>query len=142
MSKPRLIKPKKIGKLAGKSTFGGLFIEIENEGVGNTNKILHEFFIAADVFIDLTPEGKYYKGKDIKVWNLKPEYIKMLYKERHNFKLKFVVYAEINSTLQLYKLLEPVLQKKAKQAKLLKKSGLENRAEKRRGKSAVQETPN
>jgi hypothetical protein len=102
---------------------------------------LHDLFLAADIFIDLTPEGKYYKDKPVKVWNLEAKYIKMLYEEKHNFKLKFVVYAEINSTLQLYRLLDPIIQKRAKQMRILKKSKLADKIEKKRERSEVQKAP-
>lgn len=121
MSKPLLIKPKKIGRHAGGSVFGGLFIGIEWEKCGNTNEILHRFFTDAGVLVDLTPEGKDYKGEPVKVWRLSSKHIRMLYEERHNFKLKFVVYAEINYTLQIFRLLEPAMRKKAKQVKSIKK---------------------
>ena len=58
-----------------------------------------------------------------------------------NNKLKFNVYAKINDTFQRFEILEPSSRIKAKKAKLLKKSELENKREKRRERSEVQKAP-
>ena len=58
-----------------------------------------------------------------------------------NNELKFNVYAKINDTFQRFEILEPSLRRKAKKAKLLKKSKLEDKIGKRRERSEVQKAP-
>lgn len=119
--KPRLIKPKKIGKSAGVTVFGGIYIGIKEAGDANTNEILYRAL--TDAALSTEHERKEYEGKPVDVWNVPSSFVKMLYKKQHNFKLLFSVYEELNSTLQLFELLDPVVRKKAKQARSINKVG-------------------
>ena len=48
--RPRLIKPKKTGKPAGRLVFvGGIYIGIKNEGDANTNEILYRALTDANL---------------------------------------------------------------------------------------------
>lgn len=135
--KPRLIKPKRTGKPAGRLVFvSGIYIGIKNEGDANTNEILYKAFTDGNIFPDLSPERKYHRGNPVDVWNVGSAFVKMLYDKKEAYKLKFDVYIEINFTLQLFKLLDPVFRKKAKNEhrKMVK--------ELRKIKSFVQENPN
>lgn len=116
--KPRLIKPEKMGKPSGRSVFGGIYIGIKGKGDANTNEILYRALTDANISTEY--EGKDYKGEPVDVWKVTSEFIKMFYKKQYDFNLRFVVYEEINSTFQLFTLLDPVMRKKAKQARYLK----------------------
>lgn len=121
--RPNLIKPHKTRKvrLPRKTQFGGFFIGIKNEGDANTNEILYRALEYASLSTE--HERKEYRGKPVNVWNVPTSFIEMLYKKHHDFKLLFVVYEEINYTLQLFELLDPIVQKKAKigRMKIVKK---------------------
>ncbi|HOX11022.1 MAG TPA: hypothetical protein P5323_03390 [Candidatus Moranbacteria bacterium] len=134
--KPNLIKPHKPRKEypPRKIQFGGIYIGIKNEGDANTNEILYRAL--TDASLSTEHERKEYKGKPVNVWKVSSSFVKMLYKKQHDFNLLFVVYEEINFTLQLFKFLDPIVRKKAKNEcdNVVK--------ELRKIKSFVQENPN
>lgn len=107
----------KISKPAGTTAFGGIYIGIKDGGDANTNEILYKAL--TDANLSTEHERKEHKGEPVDVWNVPSSFIKMFYKKQHNFKLLFTVYEELNHTLQLFKLLDPVIRKKAKQTKLI-----------------------
>ncbi|HOW60698.1 MAG TPA: hypothetical protein P5548_00720 [Candidatus Moranbacteria bacterium] len=117
-----------------KTVFGGIYIGIKGGGDANTNEILYKALVDANLSTE--HERKEYKGTPINVWKVTSSFVKMLYKKQHNFNLLFVAYEEINYTLQIFKFLDPIVRKKAKQMKLAKEC-----EKKKREKSEVQRAP-
>lgn len=110
---------------------GDVYIGIKGAGDANTNEILHNAL--TDKNISTEHEGKYYNEELVYVWKVNPAFVKMLYRKQKNFNLLFDVYIENNYIMQIFRFLEPPLQKKAKQKRWPKD---------KKGRSAVQETPN
>jgi hypothetical protein len=102
-----------------------LYIGIKGEGDANTNEILYEALTNANISTE--HERKEYKGKPVYVWKVNYAFVKMFYREQYNFKLLFVVYMEIKSTLQIWPLFDPAIMKKAKREKWLKGRKLQGR---------------
>jgi hypothetical protein len=64
-------------------------------------------------------EGVELNGKVVKVWKVTHEFVTSLYDWRKSLPLKFVVCAYVNSIFQQFCLLDPVIKKKARQARYL-----------------------
>jgi hypothetical protein len=91
---------------------GDVYIGIKGAGDANTNEILRNAL--TDANLSTEHEGKIYKDKWIEVWKVTTNFIKMFYRKQQNFDLMFDIYIENNYIMQLYPLLKPALQKKAK----------------------------
>ena len=112
---------------------GDVYIGIKNKGEATTNERLYKALIAANISADPDPVRKEYNGEPIDVFLVTTDFVQMFYGKEKDFNLKFDVYIENNYIMQLFPLLKPSIQKKAKQKKWLKD---------RRGKSIFQETSN
>jgi len=112
---------------------GDVYIGIKNKGEATTNERLYKALIAANISADPDPVRKEYNGEPIDVFLVTTDFVQMFYGKEKDFNLKFDVYIEKNYIMQLFPLLKPSIQKKAKQKKWLKD---------RRGKSIFQETSN
>lgn len=90
-----------------------LYIGLANDaGDANTNEIMYRTLQTAN--ISTQEEEKEYKGKKVRVWNVSPDFVKMMYRSQHDFNLSFNVYAERDFILQRFRLFEPGIKKKAK----------------------------
>lgn len=118
MRKPRLIKPKKTGRRAGKSIFGGIYLGIKDGGDKYTNTIVFPALGRENFSLKL--EGEKYRGQPVCVWKVTSKFVKDLYAEEKNCCLKVVVYIKINDTLQRFRLFEPDVVRKAKQLRWMK----------------------
>ncbi|MBU2028302.1 hypothetical protein KJ761_00205 [Patescibacteria group bacterium] len=98
---------------------GGIFIGIKREGDANTNEILYNALIRRGFSTEA--EGKQYKGKTVSVWLVDADFVNMLYADEKDFKLKFIVYMELEYIFQEFRIVEPVIRKKARHARYRKK---------------------
>ena len=89
-----------------------LYIGFEGELIdGNTNEIIQRIMADGTSSISMVFVGKEYKGEEILVLEVTRIIVERFYAKQENFKLKFVVYAEINYILQRFRLLEPGIRK-------------------------------
>lgn len=101
-----------------------LYIGFEgNLDDGNTNEIIQRIIVDGRSSVSMIFVVKEYKGKEISVLEVTRDFVERFYAKRYNFKLKFIVYAEINCILQQFRLLEQPVRDKAKhmRQKLMKK---------------------
>jgi len=110
-----------------------LYVGFEgNLADANTNEIIQRIIADGISSVSMVFVVKEYKGEEISVLEVTRDLVERFYAKRHNFKLRFVVYAEINCILQQFRLLEQSVKDKAKQMrlKLLKKAKeIKNRKE-------------
>jgi len=99
--------------------FGGLYVGIRGSGDANTNEIIYRALTEAGLSTEL--ESKLYQKERIKVWKVNSGFVKMLYAREKDFKLKFIVYIELDFTLQRFRLMEPSVKKAAKRWRFIGK---------------------
>jgi hypothetical protein len=93
-----------------------LFIGFEGDlDDANTNEIIYRIINDGRSSVSMEFVEKEYKGKNIPVLEVTRTFVENFYAKKYSFKLKFVVYAEINFVLQRFRLLEPGMKKRAKQ---------------------------
>jgi len=93
-----------------------LFIGFEGDlNDANTNEIIHRIIDDGRSSVSMAFVEKEYKGENIPVLEVTRTFVENFYAKKYSFKLKFVVYAEINFVLQRFRLLEPGMKKRTKQ---------------------------
>ncbi len=93
-----------------------LYIGFEgNLADANTNEIIQRIMANGISSVSMVFVVKEYRGEEISVLEVTRDLVERFYAKQHNFKLRFVVYAEINYILQEFRLLEQVVKNKAKQ---------------------------
>lgn len=113
--KPRLIKPKKTKRLAGRNVFGGIYIGVDRRGGMDASEIIRT--LLKTMGVPIISESKKYKGELIDTWKVTSEVVKIFYRSPWAHEPNIVVCIEINANLQWFRLMDPDVAKKAKLTK-------------------------
>ena len=96
-----------------------LYVGIKGAGDMFTNEVICGELIRSNLSIEY--EGKDYKGNRVHVWQVDPAFVSRLYASRNSCRLEFIVFSELNHIFQQFRLLDPLVKKKAKQNRILRK---------------------